>query len=162
VERAYAVAAANLAADYSALLAAKSVASPGAVTLVKRQSVKTILTYGTATLKLGPLLGIVSLAAKTQGKDQTKRDAQVLVGYDAWITGTNPALVAQQLELLMEAAMRSVDRVPQSGSEVYGAAELPQSASVTLDDEEFEEIQEGLYGRRGTLTFPVWDRDSGV
>lgn len=162
VEQAYTVLAANFAADYSERLTAKGVASPGAVTLVKRQSVPTVLRYGTAALKLGPFIGIVSLAARTNAKDQGKRDTQGLVAYDGWITGSNPAVVAQQAELLMEAALRSVDRLAASGAGVFGAGESPLSVDVTLDDEENEEIQEGLYGRRATVSFRMWDRDEGL
>jgi hypothetical protein len=158
VEQAYTVLAANFATDYAALLSAKSVTSPGTVKLVKRQKVETALRYGAQP----PLLGIVSLAARTQAKDQGKRDTQALVGYDFYVSGSDPALVAKQVELGAEACMRSVDRLAASGLGVFGAGETPLSVTITLSDDEEEEVQEGKYGRRATVSFPMWDRDEGV
>ena len=158
VESAYAVLAANFATDYAALLAAKSVASPGTVKIVKRQKVETALRYGVQA----PLMGVVSLAAQTQAKDQGKRDTRGLVAYDLYITGTDPALVAKQVEIGAEACMRSVDRLPASSGWVFGAGELPLSVQITLSDDADEEVQEGKYGRRATVSFSMWDRDTGV
>ena len=158
VEQAYTVAAANFAADYSALLTAKGVASPGSIPLIKRQSVPTALRYG----KTPPFVGVVSLAATTQAKDQGKRDTRGLLAYDVYIKGTDPALVAKQVELAAEALLRSVDRLPTSGGGVFGAAELPLSLTVSLSDDEDEEVEEGKYGRRATVSFPTWDRDEGL
>lgn len=158
VERAYTVLATNFAADYAALLTAKAVASPGTVKIVKRQSVVTALRYGA----LPPLLGVVSLAAQTQAKDQGKRDTRGLVAYDLYISGSDPALVAKQVEIGAEACMRSVDRLAESGAGVFGAGELPLSVQITLSDDEDEEVQEGKYGRRATVSFSMWDRDEGV
>lgn len=158
VEQAYSVLASNFATDYAALLTAKSVASPGTVKLVKRQKVETALRYGV----LPPLLGVVSLAARTQAKDQGKRDTQGLVAYDLYIKGSDPAVVAKQVELGAEACMRSVDRLAASGLGVFGAGEIPLSVQITLSDDEEEEVEEGKYGRRATVSFQVWDRDEGV
>ena len=162
VEQAYAVLNTNFATDYSALLTAKSVASPGTVKLVKRQKVTTALRYGLQA----PLIGVISLAARTQAKDQGKRDTQALLAYDIYITGAassdGAALVAKQIEIAAEAAMRSVDKLAASGLGVFGAGELPLTVDITLSDDEEEEVQEGKYGRRATVSFQVWDRDEGV
>lgn len=158
VEQAFSVANTNFGTDYSALLTAKGVASPGAVTIIKRQSVPTALGYG----KAPPFMGVISLAARTQAKDQGKRDTQGLVAYDFYLSGTDPALVAKQVELAAEAALRSVDRLAASGAGAFGAGELPLSVNVTLSDDEDEEVQEGKYGRRAMVSFPMWDRDEGL
>lgn len=158
VETAYTVLNANFAADYAALLTAKGVTGPGTVKIVKRQSVVTALRYGV----LAPLMGVVSLAAQTQAKDQGKRDTRGLVAYDLYISGSDPALVAKQVEIGAEACMRSVDRLAASGLGVFGAGELPQSVDVTLNDDADEEVQDGKYGRRATVSFSMWDRDEGL
>ena len=158
VEQAFSVLNSNFAADYTAALSSKGVTSPGTVKIVKRQSIKTALRY----MVQPPVLGVISLASRTQAKDQGKRDSQSLVAYDLYIKGSDPALVAKQIELAAEAMMRSVDRLAASGNGVFGAAEVPLSATVTLSDDEDEEVEEGKYGRRVTVSFPVWDRDEGV
>lgn len=158
VEQAYSVLNSNFATDYTALLTAKNVTSPGTVKLVKRQKVETAIRYGFQP----PLLGVISLAARTQAKDQGKRDTQALVAYDLYIKGSDPAVVAKQVELGAEACMRSVDRLAASGLGVFGAGEVPLSVNVTLSDDEDEEVEEGKYGRRATVSFQVWDRDEGV
>lgn len=159
VEVAYSVLAANFATDYTALLTAKSVTSPGTVKIVKRQSVVTALRYGTQP----PLMGVMSLAAQTQAKDQGKRDNRGLVAFDLYITGTDPALVAKQVEVGAEACLRSVDRIGESAQRgVFGAGEIPLSVQVTLSDDADEEVQEGKYGRRATVSFSIWDRDEGI
>jgi len=158
VEQAYVVLAANFAADYAALLTAKGVASPGAVTLIKRQGVPTALRYQ----QVPPFMGVVSLAAATQAKDQGKRDNRGLVAYDIYIKGGTPDLVAAQVELAAQAVMQTIDALAASGNGVFGAAELPGSCTITLSDDEDEEVEEGQYGRRATVSFPVWDRDEGL
>lgn len=158
VEQCYLVLAANFATDYAALLTAKGVASPGAVTLIKRQSVPTALRYG----KAPPFLGIVSLAAQTQAKDQSKRDNRGLVAFDFYQIGSDPEVVAQQSELAAEAVLMSVDRFNTAGGGLFGGGDVPQSVDVTMSDDEAEEVQLGLYGRRATVSVRVWDRDSGL
>lgn len=161
VEQCYTVLAANFAADYAALLAAKSVASPGTVTIIKRQSVNTALRYSQAP----PFVGVFSLAGKTQAKDQSKRDTEGLVAFDIYMTGagaTGASLVASQVELAAEAVLLTVDRLAGSGRGVYGAGELPFGTTVQLSDDTDEEVQQGLYGRRATVTVPVRDRDEPV
>ena len=158
VEQAFTVLNTNFAADYTALLTAKSVASPGTVKIVKRQSIKTALRYGA----LPPVMGVISLAGRTTAKDQGKRDTQGLVAYDLYIKGATPDLVAKQVELAAEACMRSVDRLAASGGGVFGAGEVPLSVTVALNDDEEEEVEEGKYGRRVTVSFQVWDRDEGL
>lgn len=158
VEQAYTVAAANFPGHYATLLAAKGVTSPGTVTLIKRQSVVTALRYG----KAPPLMGIVSLAGETQGRDQGKRHTRGLVAYDLYIKGSDPNLVAKQVELAAEALLRTIDMLPESGNGVFGAAEIPLSCKITLSDDEDEQVEDGQYGRRATISFPVWDKDEGV
>lgn len=157
VERAYTVLAANFATDYTALLTEKTVSSPGTVKIVKRQKVETALRYGV----LPPLMGVISIAAQATAKMQTRRDTQGLVAYDFYLTGTDPAVVAKQVEIAAEAALKSVDRLAGAGG-VFGAGEIPLSVQITLSDDEDEEVQEGKYGRRATVSFSMWDRDEGL
>lgn len=158
VEQAYDIANVNFVADHTALLGAKSIAPwAGTLTIIKRQRAETSREFGTTP----PTLGVCGVRASTQAKDQGKRDTRSAVVYDLFARGTDPGLLAAQVELGAEALLRSIDRLAGSGRGVFGAGELPNSVSVEMSDGYDQDV--GLqWWHRAEVTFPCHDRDEGV
>lgn len=158
VEQAFAIANANFATDMAALVAAKSIVGlTTTATFIKRQDAE----IAKALNATPPFVGVVALRAATQAKDQGKRDTLGQLAYDYYASGADPLKVAKQAELAVEALLQSVDRLAGSGSGVFGAGELSGSIEIEMTDG-FEEGDNGLYFRRGTVRFPIWDRDTGL
>lgn len=159
VEKAYAVVAANFAADMAALVAAKGeTVDATTATLEKRQRAEKYIELGAAK----PTIGIWSRGALTQAKVGTGwRDNVTSIVLDYYCSGTNPSVVAKQAELAAEALLQSVDRLPNSGAGVYGSGELRGSVTVELTDGYLKDGAAKWY-RRAQVTFPLTDRDEPV
>ncbi|HWP38945.1 MAG TPA: hypothetical protein VNL18_15470 [Gemmatimonadales bacterium] len=157
VEQAYTVAAANFTADLNALAAAKGVTAPPAATLIKRQRAETYIALGAAL----PALGIYLLRVATQAKSQGKRDSVVSLVFDYYLEGTDPTLLAKQAELAAEAVLRTVDRLADAGSGIYGAGEGSGSVTIELSDG-YDPADENKFFHRAQVTVPVWDEDTGL
>jgi len=148
---------ANFSADFTALAAAKSVADlPSPPTFVKRQKAEMFATLG-VTL---PAIGIYVLRSVTMAKWQAVRDPRCTGVFDWYARLADPELLAKQTELAAEAMLRTVDRLSSSGS-IYGAGELPDSITIEVTDG-YDKSIEPSYDRRATVTFSVYDRDSGL
>lgn len=148
---------ANFAADFTALATAKSVADlSGPPTFVKRQRAEMFTTLGVSL----PAIGIYVLRAVTMAKWQAVRDPRCTGVFDWYARNSNPLLLAQQTELAAEAMLRSVDRLATSGS-LFGAGELADSITIEVTDG-YDKSIEPAYDRRATVTFTVYDRDSGL
>jgi len=150
---------ANFSADFTALATAKGVADlPGAPTFVKRQRAEMFASLN-VTL---PAIGIYILRSSTMAKWQSVRDPRSTGVFDWYARGSDPVLLAQQTELAAEVMLRTVDRMAGSGTGgVFGAGELPDSITIELTDG-YEKSIEPNYSRRATVTFTVYDRDSGL
>lgn len=157
LEQVYTVIAANFATHHAALLTAKSVTAPAAATIIKRQNAETSRNYGTAP----PTLGITAVRATTGARHQLSRDTTTTIVCDYLVQGTDPGLLAAQAELAVEALLRSVDALPESGGGVYGAGEFDDSISITMSDGYTEDKDEKFW-HRGQVSFPVHDRDTGL
>lgn len=148
---------ANFTADFTALASAKGVADlPSPPTFVKRQKAETFTSLG-VTL---PAIGMYVVRAVTMAKWQAVRDPRTTGVFDWYARLADPFLLAEQTELAAEAILRTVDRLSSSGS-IYGAGELPDSITIELTDGYNQSIQPS-YDRRVTVTFSIYDRDSGL
>lgn len=165
IETAYTVALANFTTDLTALAVAKGITINTGVTFVKRQDAETCKDMGAPL----PCCGIYGLSATTQGRDQTKRDNVNVIVFDYYAESVDPVKLAKQVDLVPEAILMSVDRLPGAGGGVYGVGEGPRSITVAWSRgyAETEESQSEVpvkpnYFRRATVTVPVWDRDTGL
>jgi len=159
IEQVYAVANANFATDFAALATAKGVVGLNTnAAIEKRQSAETMVRLGAAL----PCLGIVGLRARSQAKDQGKRDTESVIAFDYYAEHADPVLVAKQAELAAEALLRTVDRLWASGASVFGAGELPLSVVIDFTEGYLETRSPPVYWRSATVTFPVHDRDEGL
>lgn len=161
VEVCASVLATNFSTDLAALAAAKSQTVTTTITVVKRQDAETFLTLNQG--KLSPTIGVDCLSAQTQGRDQGKRDNRVELTVDYYCETDTPEQAAVQSELAVEAILLTMDRLPTSGSGVFGIAEEPESARVEMT-KGYIEAKAATSGRRwwrvATVQFPVYDRDT--
>ena len=154
LEQTYAVANTYFNTEHADVCADNSVTAPAPATLIKRQRAETSQRLGGPA----PRLGLHSVRGSTQAKDQQKRDNTTFLLADYYLEGTDPALLAAQAELAVEAVLRIVDRLALSGGGVYGAGELRDSVSWQMSDG-YDEARQDLYWHRAQVTFPVHDRD---
>ena len=157
LEQFYTTLAANLPADLAALVADKGIASPGTVSLEKRQNAETFVALGAIL----PAVGIFGLRAITQAKSQGSRDSITTAVCDVYHIGADPVLLAKQIELLAEAILRTVDRLNNGATGVFAAAALDDSITIELT-EAYLKVEAPNYGRRAVVTFPLYDRDTGL
>jgi hypothetical protein len=161
VEVCASVLATNFATDLAGLAMAKGVTITTTADIVKRQDAETFLALNQG--KETPTLGVDALSAATQGRDQGKRDTRTEVSIDYYCEADDPATAGIQSELAAEAILLTMDRLPTSGSGVFGIAEEPESARIEMT-KGYVEAKAATSGRRwwrlATVQFPVYDRDT--
>ena len=165
IEQTWTLTSDNFAADMQALRALYNLPELDVTaTIIKRQRTEISLALG----KAPPLLGIVAVGARTNAKDQGKRDTQVRVEWDYYAEGVETAapLLAKQVELACEAVLLTVDRIAGSGLLVFGGGELPGDVSIELSEGIEEKGTDAtgtrLYWRRALIGATVWDRDNVI
>jgi hypothetical protein len=158
LEQAYAAINTNFATDMAALVAQKTVAGvTTTATIIKRQTAEVIIGKKAAQ----PTIGIYPVNAITQAKDQGKRDSRCFMEAVYVATGADPAAIGKQVELATESILRSVDRLADQPSGVFGAAIEDGSVEVELSDY-YTDGQAPNYYQIGTVRFPVDDREEGL
>lgn len=159
VEAVYTVLNGNVATIFAALATAKSITNLSTPpTMVKRQDAELAIQNGLAT----PFIGIYAKAAKTQAKNQSRRPNVITVVADAYMRGSDPVLLAQQMDLMPEAILGCIDLLPGTSGGIYGGGEVPGSVDVQITMGYQLSAGGVQYDRRAVVTFPVHQLDQGV
>lgn len=161
VERVFSVVSANFNAEFAALATAAGVPSVTA-DFYKRQAAEIF------SLKTTAGLGIYHDGGSAQTSEggaagSRRRTATVIIVLDWWIQGSDPDIVAQQTEIAVDAALRTVDRLVgfDQASGVGGAAVTDDSFSWRVE-RVHESTEQGAVMERAVMRFPIQVRDEGL
>ncbi len=151
-------------ANFTTHLAA--IASEQSVTLDTTFTLYPLERLDTFHAKTLPGVGVWIRSAAVGAKRQTRRDWNVVVGIDYGFGGSNRETVGRQVELALDAMMRVIDGLAQTGT-IQGAGE-EEFATVAVHDVD-ELLQEGggvsigspiIAGFR--IEVPVNQQDTGL
>jgi hypothetical protein len=158
LERVADIVAANFAVDLAALATAKGVTIDTTATIYKRRSKETFGTKRNPTL---PGIGIFWLSGATNARRQDERDTTLTMVLDYYALDTDPDRLAEQVELAVEALLRSVDRLGEGAAGVLGAGEPENSIQLQHTPTSVLEGAE-TYEERAQVLFPIIDQDVGL
>jgi hypothetical protein len=147
---------ANFDTDMAALTSAKGVTALAAVTIHKR--LPAVIFAGD---EVGvPGLGIYAPRTVTNAKSQGKRECRVTCVVELFIRGATAATVRAQAELGLEAILKTVDRVADAGSGVFGAGEEEAGVFCEIDGAADAKGGQEQYEEVARVRFIVWDQDT--
>lgn len=158
IERAATVLDDNFTTDLDVLVAAKTLSGLDTqATLYKRQMAELFADQHAPAL---PGIGIYVTTVATQAKRQGKRDNNAMTVFDYYARHLDAEKLSQQVELAVEALMRSVDRLFDSVGVLDAGAE--QGSVLVVVTPVAQPAGMKFYERRAVVSFPVQDRDDGL
>ena len=140
VERALVIAQTNFQTDLETLVAAKGLAFRRETTETDVNTHVVIYDRLQAEIFLDqrdpdlPGLGIYGLQNRTQARWQGRRDNDVTVVLDYAAIGTDPVLLAKQVELAAEACLLLIDRLPEGAPQATGSIGAGEEDRAIIQD----------------------------
>lgn len=161
VERAVAVLTANFDADMAAIVTDRAVAVTAQVATVYKRREWSVFAELSTFSQAAPGIGVYATEATTNAKRQNERDWTVSVVAEYYARGPDPAKLAVQAELAVEAILRSVDRMNEGllGSRILDAGGPANSVSVECSRTAHLESGDRYYEELAKVTFPVVDQE---
>lgn len=155
IERAATIVLANFTTDLETLITAKKLQGlDSSITIYKRQMAELFADQAV------PGLGIYVTTVATQAKNQGKRDSDLTTVFDYYARHTDAEKLSQQVELAVEALLRSMDRLFDSVGVLDAGAQ--EGSTLVLLTPVGEPAGMKFYERRATVSFPVRERDEGL